>query len=357
VAVAGVDIHREMRLFGRSAMRPDGGFFLSSLAEARETTSPPTAQPRTRPLSTPTADFRSSRTLYVIGAGSIFVAIAVMGLKYCAYLVTGSVALYSDALESIVNLVTAVAALFAIHVSSQPADRNHPFGHHKAEYLSAVLEGVLIVVAAILIMREAYDAFVRPRAIEDFGMGMAISAVATLINGGWSMFLIRRGRALRSAALVADGWHLMSDVVTSVGVIAGILLVAITGIQILDPVLAIVVAIHILWSGSKIALSSMSGLLDEAASSPIQEQIRQAIQRSGHGALQAHDVRTRQAGSAIFIEFHLVVPGSMTVNEAHDICDRLEDALEAEIAGSEVVIHVEPEHKAKDHLSKGAIPI
>jgi cation diffusion facilitator family transporter len=280
-----------------------------------------------------------------------------MALKYGAFLVTGSVALYSDALESIVNLVTAVAALIAIYISNQPADRNHPFGHHKAEYLSAVLEGALIVVAAILILREAYDALVSPRVIEDFGLGMVISGLATALNGAWSAFLIRRGRSLRSPALVADGWHLLSDVVTSVGVIAGLFLAAATGLHVLDPLLAIAVAVYILWNGSKIALSSMSGLLDEAADSEIQARIRDAIRRSGVGALEAHDVRTRQAGRAIFIEFHLVVPGSMTVHAAHEICDKLEAALEAEIEGSEVVIHVEPEHKAKDHLSKGAIPL
>ncbi len=302
------------------------------------------------------ADAHSIRTLHLIAAGSIAVAIGVMALKYGAFLVTGSVALYSDALESIVNLVTALAALLAINVSSRPADRNHQFGHHKAEYLSAVLEGVLIVVAAILILREAYDAIVAPRVIEDFGVGVVLSGLATAINGGWSAFLIRRGRALRSPALVADGWHLLTDVMTSVGVIAGLVLVALTGIKILDPLLAIAVAAYILWSGSKIIMASMSGLLDEAASSAIQARIREAIKRSGGGALEAHDVRTRQAGRVIFIEFHLVVPGNMTVHEAHEICDRLEAALEAEIEGSEVVIHVEPEHKAKDH-SKGTIPL
>jgi len=299
---------------------------------------------------------QASKTLHMIGLGSIFVALAVMGLKYAAYLVTGSVALYSDALESIVNLVTAVAALLAIAISTRPADKNHPFGHHKAEYLSAVLEGVLIVVAAILIFKEAYDAILRPRELSGFGSGLALSALATVANGAWSAFLIRRGRSLRSPALVADGWHLLTDVITSAGVVAGLALAWLTGLQVLDPLLAVAVAGYILWSGFKIALASMSGLLDEAADSDIQARIRSAIQRSGDGALEAHDVRTRQAGRAIFIEFHLVVPGSMTVNVAHGICDRLEATLEAEIGGSEVVIHVEPEYKAKDH-SKGTIPL
>jgi cation diffusion facilitator family transporter len=289
----------------------------------------------------------STRRLHVIAAGSILVAIAVMGLKYAAFLVTGSVALYSDALESIVNLATAIAALVAIYISSQPADREHPFGHHKAEYLAAVLEGALIIVAALLIIREAYEALVTPRVIDDFGFGTVLSGAATALNGAWSAFLIRSGRALRSPALVADGWHLLTDVLTSVGVIAGLLLAAVTGLMVLDPLLAIAVAVYILWSGSKIAMHSISGLLDEAADPGIQERIRAAIRRSGGGALEAHDIRTRQAGRVTFIEFHLVVPGGMTVLAAHEICDRLEDEIEGEIEGSEVVIHVEPEHKAK----------
>lgn len=297
-----------------------------------------------------------TRRLHLIAAGSILVALLVMGLKYAAFLVTGSVALYSDALESIVNLATGIAALVAIYVSSRPADREHPFGHHKAEYLAAVLEGVLIVVAALLIFREAYSALVTPRAIDDFGLGMALSGAATVLNGVWSAFLIRSGRVLRSPVLVADGWHLLSDVLTSVGVIVGLFLAAVTGLLVLDPLLAIVVAGYILWSGFKIILHSMSGLLDEAADAGIQERIRAAIQRSGVGALEAHDIRTRQAGRVTFIEFHLVVPGDMTVHAAHEICDRLEAEIEAELEGSDVVIHVEPEHKAKAR-SKGTIPL
>jgi len=291
----------------------------------------------------------SARTLQLIGTGSIAVALAVLGLKYGAYVATSSVALYSDALESIVNLVTAVAALLAITLSLLPADKNHPFGHHKAEYLSAVLEGALIVVAAVLIIQEAYAALQHPRTLEAFGLGLGLNGLATALNAGWSAFLIFRGKALRSPALVADGHHLLSDVMTSVGVLVGLSLAGLTGITLLDPLLALGVAVYILWSGSRIVISSASGLLDEAASAEIQARIRAAIRQSGEGALEAHDVRTRKAGRVVFIEFHLVVPGSMTVNAAHEICDRLEAALEAEIEGSEVVIHVEPEHKAKDH--------
>jgi len=282
-----------------------------------------------------------------IAGGSIAVAFFVMAFKYVAYAATGSVALYSDALESIVNVVTAVAAFLAVRISAQPADENHPFGHHKAEYLSAVLEGALIVVAALLIFREAYDALLHPRALESAGTGFLFNATATALNGMWSWFLITRGRRSKSPALVADGWHLFTDVLTSVGVLAGLLLAAATGVSILDPLLAVAVAGYILWSGSKIAMSSMSSLMDEAVAGDIAERIRRAIKVSGQGAIEAHDIRTRHAGRATFIEFHLVVPGSMTVRDAHAICDRLEEALESEIEGSDVVIHVEPEHKLK----------
>jgi cation diffusion facilitator family transporter len=287
-------------------------------------------------------------------AVSIAVAVLVMAIKYAAYAMTGSVALFSDALESIVNVVTAAAALIAIRVSAQPADSDHPFGHHKAEYFAAVLEGALIIVAALLILHQAVDAYRAPRPLSHVTGGIAISAIATAINAGWAWFLITRGRAWRSPALTADGWHVLTDVWTSLGVLAGIILAAATGWYWLDPMLATLVALHILWMGYRLTMGSLSGLLDEAVSPDIQRQIQAAIKANGNGALQVHDIRTRHAGRATFIEFHLVVPGAMTVAESHAICDRLEDALEAEIPGADVTIHVEPDHKAKE---AGAIDI
>jgi cation diffusion facilitator family transporter len=278
---------------------------------------------------------------------SIVVALVVMGLKYLAYWRTDSVALFSDALESIVNLITAVVALYAIHVSMQPADRRHQFGHHKAEYFSAVLEGVLIVVAALLILREAYDAFLKPRVLSDVLQGMGINAVATAVNAGWSAFLISWGRRQSSPALTADGWHLMTDVVTSLGVLAGLGLATVTGWQVLDPLLAALVALNILWAGWRLVRESMSGLMDEAVTADISRHIRKVISENASGAIEAHDVKTRQAGRVIFIEFHLVVPGDMTVAQSHRICDRIEDALTEAVAGAQVVIHVEPEDQAK----------
>jgi cation diffusion facilitator family transporter len=285
--------------------------------------------------------------LKVAAVVSIVVAAAVLGLKFLAYWITGSVALYSDALESIVNLITALVALYALHISTQPADRRHQFGHHKAEYFSAVLEGVLIVLAALLIVREAYDALVVPRRLNEPVQGLLINGAATVINAAWSYFLLTWGRRQRSPALVADGWHLLTDVATSFGVLAGLSLATLTGWQVLDPVLAAVVAVNILWAGWRLVRDSISGLMDEAVTAEVARRIREVISNNAEGAIQAHDVKTRTAGRVTFIEFHLVVPGRMTVASSHQICDRIENALADAIPGAEVLIHVEPEHKAE----------
>ena len=291
-----------------------------------------------------------------LAAINIAVAAAVMGIKYLAYLVSGSVALFSDALESIVNVMTAIAALIAVRISSQPADEKHPFGHHKAEFFAAIFEGAMIIIAALLILMKCYEAFRYGVTLQQPGLGLTINTAAAAINGLWAYLLIKRGEAWRSPALVADGHHLYTDVVTSAGVIVGLLLAILTGWHWLDPLLAAIVALNILRSGYKIAMQSMSSLMDQAASPDIEERIRKVITINGHGAMQAHDIRTRQAGRALFIEFHLVVPGRMTVYDAHVICDRLEDAIEAEIEGSEVVIHVEPDFKVKTGI-EGAVDL
>jgi cation diffusion facilitator family transporter len=282
-----------------------------------------------------------------VAVTSIAVAVVVMAIKYLAYQRTGSVALYSDALESIVNVITAAAAVLAIQISDRPADRHHQYGHHKAEYFAAVIEGTLIIVAAILILREAIAAIYAPRSISHAFEGMAIAGVAALINAGWSWWLLRCGRAWRSPALIADGWHVFSDVLTSVGVLAGLGLAAVTGIQMLDPLLASLVAMHILWIGWRLMRVSASSLMDEAVPAETASEIQRVITANAAGAMQVHDIRTRLAGRATFIELHLVVPGAMTVEVSHTICDRIEDALEAAIEGAQVLIHVEPEHKAE----------
>lgn len=282
-----------------------------------------------------------------LAAGSILIGLVVLALKVLAWWMTGSVALLSDALESTVNLATAFAALIAIRVAARPADANHPFGHHKAEFFSAVLEGVMIIIAALLILREAWNGFLAPHVMDAPVEGLLLNGAATVINAIWARVLVGNGRRLKSPALVADGKHLWTDVVTSAGVALGVLLAMMTGWWWLDPAMAAVVAVNILWSGSKVVRESLSGLMDEAVSEATLEKIRAVISTEASGAVEAHDLRTRHAGSATFVEFHLVVPGSMTVFDAHEICDRVETAIHKSVPETRVTIHVEPEHKSK----------
>ncbi|NDW00623.1 cation diffusion facilitator family transporter [Salipiger sp. PrR002] len=282
-----------------------------------------------------------------IAIGSVFVGILVLAIKTLAWWLTGSVALLSDALESIVNVATALAALMAVHISSQPPDADHPFGHHKAEYFSAVLEGVLIVVAAVLILREAWGAWQDPAPIEQVGLGLIINLSAGVLNAVWCWVLLREGRKLKSPALVADGKHLLTDVFSSAGVAIGVGAAVLTGWLWLDALLAALVAVNILWSGWQVIRSSVGGLMDEAVPEEDLSEMRTIISANAEGAVEAHDLRSRRAGQAVFLEFHLVVPGEMSVVAAHDICDRIEHALQDAIEGCRVTIHVEPEHKAK----------
>ena len=284
----------------------------------------------------------------------VFVGIAVLGLKYAAYLVTGSVALYSDALESIINVATALAAFFAVRLSAVPPDANHPYGHDKAEYLSAVLEGALIVIAALAIMRKAYLGYLEPSPLNAPAAGLALNALASAINGVWCWVLFRYGKRNRSPALLADARHLLTDLFTSAGVLAGVAVVALTGLLVLDSVIAILVAIYILWSGWGLVRQSIGGLMDEAVPEETLGDIKRAISSTADGAIEAHDLRTRHAGRMTFIEFHLVVPGAMSVAESHAICDRIEAAVKEAVPDATVTIHVEPQHKAKH---PGAIPI
>ena len=282
-----------------------------------------------------------------VALASIFVGLAVLALKYLAYRWTGSVALYSDALESIVNVASAIAAFLAVWFAAKPADSNHPYGHHKAEYMAAVLVGVLIVLAALSIGHEAWKNYLDPQPVDFTPEGLGVNALATVLNGIWATVLVRIGRGHRSMALVADGKHLYTDVFSSLGVLAGVVLVMLTGIRELDSLLAALVALNILWSGWGLMKESLGGLMDEAVAPALQDRIREVISTSADGAIEAHDLRTRSAGHVVFVDFHLVVPADMTVERAHDICDRIEAAISKEVPGARTTIHVEPEHKAK----------
>lgn len=282
-----------------------------------------------------------------IAAGSIAVGLIVLGLKFSAWWLTGSIALYSDALESIVNVVTAVVSLLAVRTSAIPADANHPYGHGKVEYFSAVVVGVLIVVAALLILNEAYHGFLAPKALNAAPEGLLVNGLASVVNAAWCWVLIHRGRRLRSPALVADGHHLLTDVVSSVGVLLGVGLATVTGWAVLDPALAALVALNVLWAGWQLMRESVGGLMDAAVPEALLSRIRELISSNADGAIEAHDLRTRQSGPITFVEFHLVVPGGMPVSNAHEICDRLEHSIRELVEPAHITIHVEPENKAK----------
>jgi len=288
----------------------------------------------------------ANRTL-AIAAISLLIGLIVLGLKFLAWRITGSIALYSDALESIVNVVTAVAALVAVWLAQKPADAALPYGYHKAEYFSAVVVGVMIIVAAMLIVREAVLGFMAPTLPDAPVQGLAVSIVATMINMAWAYVLIRHGRSVRSPALQADGKHLMTDVVSTAGVVVGLVLVYLTGWAVLDAILAALVALNILWSGWAVIRDSVGGLMDVAVPKDIQHTIREVIASNAEGAIEAHDIRTRQAGKMTFIDFHLVVPGTMRVDAAHEICDTIEAKLREAVREVQITIHVEPEDKAK----------
>ena len=279
--------------------------------------------------------------------GSLAVSLVVVTLKFFAWWLTNSVALYSDALECIINVIAACTALVALRVASRPADADHPYGHQKAEYFSAVIEGVMVLGTAVAILHEVYNAWATPHVLQAPLQGILLSATATALNAGWSWFLIGAGRRWKSPAILASGKHVLTDVWTSGGVIAGFALVPLTGWLHLDPAIAALVALNIIWTGISMVRDSVGALMDKAVEAEVLARIRETISATAEGALEVHDVRTRQTGETTFIEFHLVVPGSMTVDAAHAICDRIETALRAEIGEAMIGIHVEPESKVR----------
>lgn len=277
---------------------------------------------------------------------SLVVGVLVLAAKCVAWLLTGSVALYSDALESIVNVVAAAAAWYAIRLATEPADENHPYGHDKAEYFSAVLEGGLVLVAAFAIVSAAFERLRHSEALESLGWGFTLSIIASIANAAMAAWLIRVGHAERSPALVADGVHLWTDVATTAGVLVGVGIAWLTGQWILDPIVAILVAINIVRIAFSLIRDAVGGLMDEALPAEDIEQIEQTVTAHMGGAQQAHDLLTRRAGRRTFIQFHLVVPAAMTVRTSHAICDDIEAALKARFGDVLVTIHVEPEQEA-----------
>ncbi|MDO5083657.1 cation transporter [Arachnia propionica] len=269
-------------------------------------------------------------------------ALATITLKAGAWLVTGSVGLLADAAESIVNLVAAVVALIALKVAAKPADKNHHFGHTKAEYFSAGVEGLMIFIAAASIIFFAVQRLLAPQPLEQVGIGLAISLVASAINGGVALVLLRAGARHNSITLRADGKHLMTDVYTSAGVLVGIVLVWVTKWNWLDPVVAIAVGINILIAGYGLVKESTEGLMDISLPKEDNDRLRQLLASRLDEGIDFHQMRTRESGTLQFMEFHLLVPGSWTVKQGHDFLEDLVDEIVAEFPRMSVTGHLEP---------------
>jgi len=273
---------------------------------------------------------------------SIAAAIATIALKTAAWLLTGSVGLLSDAAESGVNLVAAVVAMGALRWATKPADEGHAYGHAKAEYLSAGVEGALIFVAAVGIGVTAITRLLDPQPIDDAGIGVAISAIASIINLGVGLLLLRAGRRERSIVLEADGKHLITDVWTSAAVISGVAAVAITGWDPLDPLIALAVTVNIILTGGSLIRRSVGGLMDRALGEPELAAIQEVLRGYEARGVQFHALRTRQAGAIAFVSVHVLVPGAWSVQRGHDLLEDVESDLRKQLPYGTFFTHLEP---------------
>ena len=280
---------------------------------------------------------------------SIAAAVATILLKGAAWWITGSVGLLSDALESFVNLAGALMALAMLSLAAQPADANHAYGHGKAEYFSSAFEGFLIAVAAALIAWKAIERLIAPQPLEAVGVGLAVSVVASLLNLATARTLMSVGRKYRSITLEADAHHLMTDVVTSAGVIVGVGLVWLTGWLWLDPAIALAVAANILWTGWQLMRRSTAGLMDVALPAAELREIDAVLGRYLAQGLDFHALRTRQAGTRGFVSLHVLVPGDWTVQQGHDWCERIEADIRAAVPHAHVTTHLEPREDPISH--------
>lgn len=280
---------------------------------------------------------------------SIGAALATIVLKAVAYLLTGSVGLLSDAIESLVNLAGAIMALGMLAIAARPADESHVYGHSKAEYFASVTEGLLILGAAIGIISAAVSRLLQPRELEQLGIGLGVSIAASVINLIVARILLREGRNRRSITLEADARHLMTDVWTSVGVIGGVAMVGLTGWRILDPLIAIAVALNIIWTGIQLVRRSISGLMDAALPETEQSLIQNVMEKYRQKGVDFHALRTRQAAARRFVSVHMLVPGDWTVHDAHHVAEDFEADIRQALEGVVTVFtHLEPE---EDELS------
>lgn len=272
---------------------------------------------------------------------SVLAAILTIALKTVAYLLTGSVGLLSDALESLVNLVGALMTLSMLTIAMRPADEDHAYGHTKAEYFASGLEGALILAAAISIAVTAVQRLLAPQPLEQIGLGLGLSVLASLINLGVALVLFRLGKRYHSIALEADARHLMTDVWTSAGVLLGVGATVLTGIQAFDPLVALAVSVNILWSGFGLVRRSVLGLMDTALPAEDQQAIQQVLDRYRPLGVEFHAVRTRQAGTRRFVSLHVLVPGRWTVKRGHRLVEEIETDIEQTLPNITVFTHLE----------------
>lgn len=292
------------------------------------------------PHGSPSAPKRVSLTRFAWL--SIVAALATIGLKTAAYWLTGSVGLLSDAVESLVNLAGGIMALAMLAVAARPEDDEHAFGHSKAEYFSSGVEGSLILIAAAAIAYAAVQRLLAPVPLEKLGLGLAVSVVASLINLGAALVLLSAGRRHRSITLEANARHLLTDVWTSAGVLVGVGSVALTGWQRLDPAVALLVAGNIVWTGVGILRQSVSGLMDTALPAQEQKSLQSVLDRYAGAGIQFHALRTRQSGARRFVDVHVLVPGGWTVQESHELLERIESEIRQTLPLTAVLTHLEP---------------
>lgn len=274
---------------------------------------------------------------------SIAAAAITIALKITAAWVTGSVGFFSDAIESVINLVAAVVGLWALKLAAKPADANHNFGHAKAEYFSAQVEGAMILVAAIIIIVTAIGRILDPQPVDQLGIGLLFSVISTLVNLAVGLVLVRSGKKYRSSTLSADGRHLLTDVWTTVGVIVGMALVALTGWEVLDPIVALIVGANILFTGYRLLRGAMQGLLSEALPADELEVVNAFLRRfeEEHG-VEFTSVRTAAFGRDRLLNIIMQVPGSWTVSQSHELADATENGLAQALGGAETTVHIEP---------------
>jgi len=273
---------------------------------------------------------------------SISAAVVTMGLKLVAYRLTGSVGLLSDAIESLVNLVGGIMALAMLTVAARPADEDHPYGHSKAEYFSSGVEGSLILLAAVSIGYAAVGRLLAPKSLEQVGLGLAVSVLASLVNLVVALLLLRVGRRRNSITLEANAQHLLTDVWTSVGVVGGVAAVALTGWQRLDPIVALGVAANIIWTGVGIVRRSTAGLMDSALSAEDRAAVERVLQTHQKSGAQFHKLQTRQAGASKFVSVHVLVPGGWTVDRGHALAGHMASDVRQALPEASVTTHLEP---------------